>query len=352
MRFSDILAEQAGLHPSMQPQDYIKLCYQAVFGPGHLLRNPEAAENYFYREWAETPEDSAEPLFEIISPAFARLNLGAWKAAKLPPAWLFALFRETAEAASGSEEAFRACLAEVRLPGFASDLEAYWSLGLHAVHHSDIYRAAESPAYRVVRRDMTALLPLFREIASRRVPDRPLIIALDGRSASGKSTLAALLGRVLPAGVIHMDDFFLPAELRTEERFAMPGGNVHFERIFRDVLPGLKARGAFSYRCFDCSAMAPGAEREIPAGDFRVVEGAYSLHPVFGGFADVKVFLDIDPELQRRRVTERNGEAMAAIYAARWIPLEERYFDYYGIREKADLRLRAEDLALPLSAET
>ncbi|MBS7324987.1 MAG: (d)CMP kinase, partial [Angelakisella sp.] len=36
------------------------------------------------------------------------------------------------------------------------------------------------------------------------------VIALDGRAAAGKSTLAAALAETLQAAVIHMDDFFLP----------------------------------------------------------------------------------------------------------------------------------------------
>ena len=52
------------------------------------------------------------------------------------------------------------------------------------------------------------------------------VIAIDGMAASGKSTLAARLAEELDGCVIHMDDFFLPPELRTQERLSSPGGNV------------------------------------------------------------------------------------------------------------------------------
>ena len=39
---------------------------------------------------------------------------------------------------------------------------------------------------------------------------RVKVIAIDGRCASGKTTLARELAERLGAGVIHMDDFFLP----------------------------------------------------------------------------------------------------------------------------------------------
>ena len=46
------------------------------------------------------------------------------------------------------------------------------------------------------------------------------VIALDGRAAAGKSTLAAALAETLQAAVIHMDDFFLPLALRAPQRLA------------------------------------------------------------------------------------------------------------------------------------
>ena len=40
MNFSDHLKKQLSLHPSMQPQDIVKLCYQAAFGAEPLLPDP------------------------------------------------------------------------------------------------------------------------------------------------------------------------------------------------------------------------------------------------------------------------------------------------------------------------
>ena len=62
-----------------------------------------------------------------------------------------------------------------------------------------------------------------------------IIITIDGCAASGKSTLAKELQPVYNAEVIHMDDFFLPFDLRTKERLDEPGGNIHYER-FSDAL--------------------------------------------------------------------------------------------------------------------
>jgi len=74
------------------------------------------------------------------------------------------------------------------------------------------------------------------------------VIAMDGRAAAGKTTLAEELAVTLGGAVVHMDDFFLPGELRTPERLAAPGGNVHAERFVEEVLPYLRRGEAFRYR--------------------------------------------------------------------------------------------------------
>ena len=90
------------------------------------------------------------------------------------------------------------------------------------------------------------------------LPTGMRIIAIDGRCAAGKTTLAARLAKELGGDVIHMDDFFLPPALRTQERRSEPGGNVHYERFLTEVIPKLASGQAFSYQRFDCSRMAPG----------------------------------------------------------------------------------------------
>lgn len=167
-------------------------------------------------------------------------------------------------------------------------------------------------------------------------PKRPFVIAIDGRAASGKSTLAEQLSKLLGADVIHMDDFFLPPELRSEERLAEPGGNVHYERFCEEVLPYLNSPELFSYRIFDCSRMDYNGESTVRNTPIRIVEGSYSHHPKFGKYADLFVFSDVDAVEQMRRIRLRNGEEKAQMFAKKWIPLEERYFAEFGIKTHAD----------------
>ena len=175
---------------------------------------------------------------------------------------------------------------------------------------------------------------LLKELRNLTAEER--IIALDGRCAAGKTTLAAWLAEQLDGDVIHMDDFFLPLSLRTPERRSEPGGNVHYERFREEVLPKLRTGEAFSYQRFDCSHMALGDWIPVKNSGFLFVEGAYSCHPVLGEYMDRKIFLDIDGKTQTERICRRNGEERLQDFQQLWIPLEEAYFQAFFIEKNTD----------------
>ena len=176
----------------------------------------------------------------------------------------------------------------------------------------------------------------------RKLPGAERIIAIDGRCAAGKTTLAAWLSEKLGGDVIHMDDFFLPPMLRTKERSAEAGGNVHYERFISEVLPQLKERKSFSYQRFDCSKMELGNQVPVKNKGIVLVEGAYSCHPVFGDYMDRKVFLDIDRNTQEERILFRNGKERLQDFKEKWIPMEEAYFAAFSIEEHADYFIKPE----------
>lgn len=350
----EILLRHAAAHPSMQPQDMIKLCYQATFGAEHLLCDEDRALAYLAREWDAT--DAANgAITEVIGERYARVNIAAWKQHGLPLRWLSRMFYLTAStAADGNDAALAQRLDEVgtlaadgQLPFTAASWTQvraqYTQSGGGAVHHSEAYRAAERPAYRVVDRAYTALIPLLTQLsAALSAHDGTTVLAIDGHAAAGKSTLARRLGDILEAGIVHMDDFFLPPSLRTAERLAQAGGNIHHERFCEQILPRLLHNEAFTYPTFSCQTMQLDGERAVMASSIRIVEGSYSHHPAFGAYATVRIFCDISPDEQMRRIRARNGEDMARIFAQRWIPMEHTYFDTFRIREQADMQYDTE----------
>ena len=80
-------------------------------------------------------------------------------------------------------------------------------------------------------------------------------------------------------------------------------------------------------------------ERQVPDAQFRIVEGSYSCHPLFGEYGDITVFSDVEPEEQMNRILTRNGSEMAEMFRTRWIPMEEMYFKEYKIPEKAMIQV-------------
>ncbi|MBE6679549.1 MAG: hypothetical protein E7598_03405 [Ruminococcaceae bacterium] len=324
------LLKQIELHPSIRPRDVVKMCYQATFGAEHLLFDTAKAREMFFAEF-DAVKPSALPLFEQISPDFCRVNLAAWKKNNLDGEWLFKMFLLTAATRHGTDEELLRCLESVKdfLLGYG---EEYLSGGIRAVHHSEEYRAAECPSYRVVSMRLTRLIPILQLINS-----DTKVIAIDGRAASGKSTAAKALCEIIGAADVHMDDFFLPPECRTSERLAELGGNVHYERFAKEVLPHLRSDSAFEYRVFDCSKMKFDGVRHVKAAKICVVEGAYSHHKSFGDYADIKVFSTVENSEQMRRIIARNGEKMAKMFEEKWIPMEEAYFEKFKIKENSDV---------------
>ena len=153
-----------------------------------------------------------------------------------------------------------------------------------------------------------------------------VLVAIDGKCTSGKTTLASKLAEIYDCNVFHMDDFFLRPEQRTSERFAEVGGNVDYERFQEEVLLPLKDGKAFSYRPFDCSTFSIAAPVTVAPQKLNIIEGTDSHHPYFGNPYDLKIMLTVDEETQRQRILER-PIFLHKRFFEEWIPMENRYFD-------------------------
>lgn len=162
-----------------------------------------------------------------------------------------------------------------------------------------------------------------------------VILVIDGKTGSGKSTLAEGVAAYFDADIIHMDHFFLPNELRSESRMKEPGGNIHYERFKTDVIDHLN-KDVIAYRPFDCHKQAYDDVVYAKNKGVLIIEGSYALHPSFGEYGDVSVFLDMDDDLQKKRILYRNGEEGAKMFFEKWIGLENTYFKHYDIKERSD----------------
>ena len=168
--------------------------------------------------------------------------------------------------------------------------------------------------------------------------EKQVIIAIDGSCTAGKTTLSAALAEIYDCNIFHMDDFFLRPEQRTPERFAEVGGNVDYERFQEEVLLPLKSGKAFSYRPFDCSTFALAAPVSVTPKKLNIIEGTYSHHPYFGNPYDLKILLTVDEETQRQRILER-PVFLHRRFFEEWIPMENRYFEVFGISDQSEIIL-------------
>lgn len=165
--------------------------------------------------------------------------------------------------------------------------------------------------------------------------DRNIIIAIDGRCASGKTTFSEYLKKHLDCNVIHLDDFFLQPHQRTQERLDKPGGNVDIERFKEEVMGGIFSGKDYSFRPFDCKVMSLSKPVSVKAKRLTLIEGSYSQHPEIAEYYDLKFFITTTPEKQKERIIQRNKEK-ADMFFSKWIPLEEKYFEAFSIEQACD----------------
>ena len=254
---TQFLLTQCRAYPALRPQDLLKALHQSVFGCGHFVTDEPAGLGRLREELARLPQDAASGP-EALDGPYVRLHLG--ELGGLSPRTLQRLFALSAEAPAGDAAALEkkllcllALAQEGRLPfsreETAQAVETWRAAGCPPCHHSEKFRAAYAPAYRVIRREYVRLLPLLSALDRRLAEKSRVIAALEGGSAAGKTTLAALLAKIYPGcNVFHMDDFFLRPEQRTEARLAEPGGNVDYERFLEEVLLPLRRGETVQYR--------------------------------------------------------------------------------------------------------
>ena len=347
------LLEQYAGHPASQLQDLRKALHQSAFGCGHLIAEASAAAEGIRTEFAETGERRRE--VEGLDGPWARVYLGVLADGLTPETLARAFARSAAMPCEGAEGLVKR-LAVLRqlvdtgtLPFSPEEVHAElnrWQReGFPACRHSEAYRAAYHPAYRVLHRSHVRLLPLLTAI-DRALSEKPrVLLAIEGGSASGKSTLAELLAELWPdTALFHADDFFLRPEQRTAERYAQPGGNLDRERLEAEILAPLSRNREVVYRPFDCRTLSLREPVTVRPGRLNIVEGSYGFHPELAHYYDLSVFLDISPETQRRRILARNGPEWGQQFFDRWIPLEQTYFQATDTRGRCTMALHEEEL--------
>ena len=186
--------------------------------------------------------------------------------------------------------------------------------------------------WRVVR--VGALVELLASGVGQ-VRGRPRIVAVDGRSASGKSTLAARLHHAVPRSAVVTTD-----DLAWHEPLYAWG-----DLLADGVLRPLREGRALAYRPPQWDVRGRAGVIEVPAGlDLVVIEGTGASHREHADLVDATVWVQADrAEAERRGIARdiasgvNGGPEEATAFWHAWMAEELRFFERQRTWERADV---------------
>lgn len=146
-------------------------------------------------------------------------------------------------------------------------------------------------------------------------------IAISGFGGSGKSSLAALLGRHLRAPVVSVDSFIRDRDLSDYARWEW----IDYARLRREVLaPFCAGATPIGYGHFDWAANAITSRRSFPGGQRCLVEGVGLLRPALREHFAFSIWVRCPLEEAIRRGKRRDREACGNSHDEEWDGLWRR----------------------------
>jgi len=167
---------------------------------------------------------------------------------------------------------------------------------------------------------------------------RPLFAALDGRSGTGKSTLAAAIAEQMDCTVIDGDAFYAGGTgLRAEDPLRLAAICIDWKKQ-RRVLQRLRSGQPARFRPFDWDAFDGSlAKRPVvlrPAR-FVLLEGVYAARTELAYIIDLRILLRTTDAVRAARLRAREGTIGA--WERQWHAAEAAYFDQAAAADRFDL---------------
>jgi para-aminobenzoate synthetase len=152
------------------------------------------------------------------------------------------------------------------------------------------------------------------------------VIAIDGRSGAGQSSLAALLGDELGAPVVALEDLY--------------GGWDGLERgidlLVAEVLEPLRAGKAARVPRYDWVAREWGTPWVLEPPEVLIVEGAGAGARRAAAYASVLIWIEEPAPVRKKRALDRDGATFIP-YWDMWAAQEEAMLAREHTAERADL---------------
>lgn len=156
--FEAVVRAHTGRYPKMQPQDYGKLAYQSEFGAEHMIADEQSAAAYILSEWQSAKTGTVPCNPEPVGNGLCRFHMTAGDFSPDSAAELARLFIQSAREHTGTREGLDArfkALQRLPIDGMEQWLSAWCEQGCPPVHHSEVFRAAYRPHYRILREELT-----------------------------------------------------------------------------------------------------------------------------------------------------------------------------------------------------
>lgn len=196
------------------------------------------------------------------------------------------------------------------------------------------------PPQRLRSSDLEELATAIRE----RAVAKPCVVALDGRSGTGKSTLARGLAPRLGAAVIEGDDFFGGGIRVRRDTAAERARDCIDWRKQRPVLESLRAGRGATYLAFDWDTFDGGLVQQptrVEPRPFLILEGVYSARPELADQIDVRVLLRSGQATRIQRLLDREGSI--GPWERQWHEAEDWYFENIARDGWFDIILESDD---------
>jgi len=193
-----------------------------------------------------------------------------------------------------------------------------------------------------------------RWLEARPEPGSPLVVAIDGHGAAGKSTIAGITAAKTGASLLHTDDFFAapaqPAPVggtigSPQQAERVLGRYYDWQRLRAQALEPLRERRAVSFRRFDWDR-GSGLDGTVGVapGDLIILEGVFSAAPVLADLVSRSVLVETPEDERLRRL---HGRVPPDEWDDNWLTAERAYFSLVRPPLSFDLVLQGADPVLP-----